>query len=151
VTPQFVFSAQGAKTHNAFNSSWKITRHRLAIANCLPTWAAQVYNPATLPAAQPARHHRLQTFFLQPEFPMASKKKAVNFEESLKALEALVNQMEKGDLSLEESLQAFEQGVALTRDCQTRLAMAEQQVRKLVENQGEIALEPFDPLENDDQ
>lgn len=82
---------------------------------------------------------------------MASKKKAVNFEESLKALEALVNQMEKGDLSLEESLQAFEQGVALTRDCQTRLAMAEQQVRKLVENQGEITLEPFDPLENDDQ
>lgn len=82
---------------------------------------------------------------------MASKKKAVNFEESLKALEALVNQMEKGDLSLEESLQAFEQGVALTRDCQTRLAMAEQQVRKLVESHGEIALEPFDPLENDDQ
>lgn len=82
---------------------------------------------------------------------MASKKKAVNFEESLKALEALVNLMEKGDLSLEESLQAFEQGVALTRDCQTRLAMAEQQVRKLVENQGEITLEPFDPLENDDQ
>jgi exodeoxyribonuclease VII small subunit len=82
---------------------------------------------------------------------MASKKKAVNFEESLKALEALVTQMEKGDLSLEESLQAFEQGVALTRDCQARLASAEQQVRKLMEDQGEILLEPFDPLENDDE
>jgi exodeoxyribonuclease VII small subunit len=83
---------------------------------------------------------------------MAIKKKAVDFEQSLNALEALVNKMEKGDLTLEESLQAFETGIQLTRECQTRLAAAEQQVQKLVEQQGELRLEPFDnPLENDDE
>ncbi len=76
---------------------------------------------------------------------MPSKKKAVDFEQSLKALESLVNQMEKGDLSLEASLQAFETGIQLTRECQARLAAAELQVQQLVEAQGEVQLETFDP------
>ncbi len=75
---------------------------------------------------------------------MPPKKKAVDFEQSLNALEALVNRMEQGDMSLEESLQAFETGIALTRECQMRLAAAEQQVTKLIEQQGNIHLEPFD-------
>jgi exodeoxyribonuclease VII small subunit len=74
---------------------------------------------------------------------MAAKKKAIDFEQSLNTLEALVTRMEQGDMSLEESLQAFESGIALTRECQTRLAAAEQQVTKLIEQQGEIKLEPF--------
>jgi len=74
---------------------------------------------------------------------MAAKKKAIDFEQSLNALENLVTRMEQGDMSLEESLQAFETGIALTRECQTRLAAAEQQVTKLIEQQGEIKLEPF--------
>ncbi len=74
---------------------------------------------------------------------MPPKKKAVDFEQSLNALEALVNRMEQGDMSLEESLQAFETGIALTRECQMRLAAAEQQVTKLIEQQGNIHLEPF--------
>lgn len=82
---------------------------------------------------------------------MATKKKAVDFEQSLVALEALVIRMEKGDLSLEESLKAFEEGIRLTRDCQTRLAAAEQQVQVLMEEQGELRLESFDSPENDDQ
>lgn len=77
---------------------------------------------------------------------MAAKKKGVDFEQSLNALETLVNKMEKGDLTLEESLQAFETGIQLTRECQARLAAAEQQVQKLVEQQGVISLEPFDPV-----
>lgn len=72
------------------------------------------------------------------------KKKGVDFEQSLSTLEALVNRMEQGDMTLEESLQAFESGIALTRECQTRLAAAEQQVNKLIEQQGNISLEPFD-------
>lgn len=83
--------------------------------------------------------------------PTAPKKKAADFELSLSTLEALVNKMEKGDLTLEESLQAFETGIQLTRDCQVRLAAAEQQVQKLVEQQGEMRLEPFDDIESDDE
>ncbi|WP_111642698.1 exodeoxyribonuclease VII small subunit [Marinimicrobium alkaliphilum] len=75
---------------------------------------------------------------------MPTKKKSADFEQSLSALEGLVNRMESGDLSLEESLKAFEEGIALTRDCQARLAAAEQQVQKLTENQGELTLQAFD-------
>jgi len=82
---------------------------------------------------------------------MATKKKAADFEQSLAALETLVIQMEKGDLSLEESLKAFESGIRLTRECQARLAAAEQQVQLLMEEQGELRLEAFDPLESDDE
>lgn len=75
---------------------------------------------------------------------MAAKKKALDFEQSLAALEALVNKMEQGELSLEESLKAFSEGIALTRECQTRLAEAEQQVSLLIEQQGQISLTEFD-------
>lgn len=82
---------------------------------------------------------------------MAAKKKAVDFEQSLNSLEALVNKMESGELSLEESLKAFETGIQLTRECQARLAAAEQQVQKLVEQQGgELSLEPFDARSDDE-
>ena len=56
------------------------------------------------------------------------------FETSLDELELLVSQMESGDLSLEESLQAFERGVALTRSCQQALKTAELRVQALTEN-----------------
>lgn len=74
---------------------------------------------------------------------MPPKKKTIDFEQSLNTLEALVNRMEQGDMTLEESLQAFETGIALTRDCQIRLASAEQQVTKLIEQQDAMRLEPF--------
>lgn len=74
---------------------------------------------------------------------MPPKKKSIDFEQSLNTLESLVNRMEQGDMTLEESLQAFEAGIALTRECQARLAAAEQQVSKLIEQQGTISLEPF--------
>lgn len=72
---------------------------------------------------------------------MPTKKKSVDFEQSLSDLEALVNQMEQGDLSLEQSLKAFEQGIQLTRDCQERLSAAEQQVQTLMEQQGQVQLQ----------
>ena len=75
---------------------------------------------------------------------MAAKKKAADFEQSLNTLEALVAKMEQGDLSLEESLQAFASGIQLTRECQARLAEAEQQVNLLLVQQGEITLTEFD-------
>lgn len=78
---------------------------------------------------------------------MPRKKKTIDFEQSLQELESLVNQMEQGDLSLEESLQAFEKGVGLTRECQNILAEAEQKVQILVESGGELKTEPFTPEE----
>jgi exodeoxyribonuclease VII small subunit len=72
----------------------------------------------------------------------ASKK--IDFEKSLGQLEQLVDQMEVGDLSLEESLKAFEAGVKLTRDCQQALTEAEQKVTLLMEKDGELVTEPFD-------
>lgn len=80
---------------------------------------------------------------------MPPKKKGVDFEQSLSTLESLVSRMEQGDMTLEESLQAFETGIALTRECQTRLAAAEQQVSKLIEQQGTTSLEPFAVDEGD--
>lgn len=74
---------------------------------------------------------------------MAAKKKAVDFETSLQQLDTLVTDMEKGDLSLEESLKAFEAGIKLTRECQARLSEAEQKVQLLLEEQGQLVAQPF--------
>jgi|TARA_R110001592_G_scaffold354771_2_gene654678 exodeoxyribonuclease VII small subunit len=74
---------------------------------------------------------------------MTKKKDSVfNFEESLASLESLVTAMEDGDLSLEESLQAFEKGIRLTRECQAALQKAEQKVQVLINDNGDP--EPID-------
>jgi exodeoxyribonuclease VII small subunit len=61
------------------------------------------------------------------------KAKKIDFEASLGQLEELVEQMEDGELSLEDSLKAFEQGVKLTRECQHALKQAEQKIQLLIE------------------
>lgn len=57
-----------------------------------------------------------------------ARKKAPDFEQSLAELQTLVERLESGELSLEDSLGAFEQGIRLTRECQGALAQAEQKV-----------------------
>jgi len=74
---------------------------------------------------------------------MSAKKKPFDLEASLSELESIVAQMETGDLTLEQSLTAFEQGIKLTRNCQARLQQAEQQVQMLIEQNGEPALTEF--------
>ncbi len=74
---------------------------------------------------------------------MPRKKNATLFEDSLEELEQLVQQMEQGDLSLEESLKSFERGVKLTSTCQKALQDAEQKVQILLEQNGKQSLEPF--------
>ena len=78
---------------------------------------------------------------------MAGKKKAdgeLDLEAALEKLELLVESLEQGDLSLEESLKAFEAGIKLTRQCQETLAAAEQKVQLLIEQNGVLKSEPFD-------
>ena len=60
-----------------------------------------------------------------------------NFEEALEELERLVSSMEEGELSLEDSMKAFEKGIKLTRECQTALQKAEQKVQILLNESGE--------------
>ena len=68
-----------------------------------------------------------------------------DFEKTLAELEKLVERLEQGDLSLDESLSGFKQGIELTRQCQSVLDNAEQTVQQLLDNQDEDSLEPFDP------
>jgi exodeoxyribonuclease VII small subunit len=71
-------------------------------------------------------------------------KKPLNFEKALSDLEKLVEDMEQGDLSLEESLKHFEKGIALTTECQKTLQKAELKVQELVEKNGKLVEKDFD-------
>jgi exodeoxyribonuclease VII small subunit len=81
---------------------------------------------------------------------MAKSKKAIDFEQALDQLENLVEAMEGGELSLEESLKAFEQGIKLTRECQTALSTAEQKVQLLLEENGQLQAVALDTLDAED-
>lgn len=77
------------------------------------------------------------------------QEEAFDFEKALAELEHLVETMEQGDLTLEQSLKDFERGVELTRACRNALQEAEQKVQILVEKSEKEALVPFD-IEQDD-
>jgi exodeoxyribonuclease VII small subunit len=66
-----------------------------------------------------------------------------DFEHSMQELEALVDKLEQGDLTLEQSLAAFERGINLTRTCQQALDAAEQRVRILTERSETAEPEPY--------
>jgi exodeoxyribonuclease VII small subunit len=72
---------------------------------------------------------------------VAKSRKPFTVETALGELETLIARMESGELSLEDSLQAFEQGIRLTRECQEALAQAEQKVQILLSEKGDTA--PF--------
>ncbi len=67
------------------------------------------------------------------------------FEASLEALEQIVRELERGDLSLEKSLELFEQGIRLSRECQERLNQAERRIEVLLrDNQGRPVVSSFE-------
>lgn len=72
-------------------------------------------------------------------------KQGPDFEETLAELEKLVLNLEKGDLSLDDSLSGFKHGIELTRQCQTALDNAQQTVELLTNTQDEDSLEPLEP------
>ena len=79
---------------------------------------------------------------------MSSKKsKALDFEQALGELEAVVERLEHGELPLEEALKQFERGVELARGCEASLKQAEQRVEILLQKTPDAAPEPFDTEE----
>ena len=113
---------------------------------------ANIFNCGIL--RQSYAHISLQQTFewgiLQPaqpvQYPAMSRKKPENldFERARDELQAIVEQLEQGDISLEESLKAFERGVALFRNCHKLLAEAEQKVSILSEKSMDAEPEAFD-------
>lgn len=69
------------------------------------------------------------------------------FEESIRKLETIVDELEKGEFSLEESLKKFEEGLTLGRDCREFLDSAETKIRQLVEEKGGNLVEKDAPDE----
>ena len=65
------------------------------------------------------------------------------FEESLEKLEVIVRRMEVGEMSLEESLKAFEEGIKLSRLCARKLDEADRRVALLLKEEGELVTKPF--------
>lgn len=63
--------------------------------------------------------------------PQKATPKAIDFEKSLQQLETIVKKLEKGELSLEDSLKHFEQGIKISRECQQALRSAEQRIAVL--------------------
>jgi len=71
-----------------------------------------------------------------------------SFEEGLAQLEAVVAQLEDGELELEVALAAFEEGVALTRRCSEQLERSERRIEELIERGGELLEQPFEAEES---
>lgn len=76
---------------------------------------------------------------------MAKKDKPIQFEEAFKRLEEIVSKLESGDLSLEESMTLFKEGITLTETCRSRLEAAEQKIQLLLkDSEGDLSLENMD-------
>jgi exodeoxyribonuclease VII small subunit len=74
------------------------------------------------------------------------------FEEAMKRLENIVESLEKGDLSLEESLKVFEEGMKLLHFCSRKLEEAEQRVTVLIKQSGgKVTQQPFEVDDKEDQ
>jgi exodeoxyribonuclease VII small subunit len=69
----------------------------------------------------------------------------VKFEECLERLEKIVQELEKGEVSLEKSLTLFEEGMQLSATCRKQLEEAEGKVEILLKQNGKLQTEPFEP------
>jgi len=70
-----------------------------------------------------------------------TKKDTANFETSLQKLEKIIEKLEDGDISLEDSVKSFEEGIGLVKECQKQLSQAELKVKKLLDNGDIVDLE----------
>ena len=84
-----------------------------------------------------------------PKDPATEPSPVADFEKSLEQLETLVDSMEQGELSLDQSLAAYERGVGLYRRCQQALEQAELRVKLLSDPERPDAAEPFPDASED--
>lgn len=68
----------------------------------------------------------------------------LSFEQALERLEEVVRELEGGDLSLEQALALFQEGVALARQCEKQLDQAEARIEQLLEADGQVIAVPLD-------
>ena len=85
-----------------------------------------------------------------PEGDSSASQEAGSFESSLERLEAIVDQLETGDLPLEAALEAFESGVVLTRRCAAELEATERRIEVLVAEGANWVTRPFGDIEEDE-
>ena len=78
---------------------------------------------------------------------MPEPERPESFESALQKLEAIVKELESGDLPLEKSLELFEKGMELSENCRKQLGAAETRVEMLLKKQGKVEAVPFE-LEN---
>lgn len=69
----------------------------------------------------------------------------VNFEEAMQQLENIVSELERGDVPLEKAIDLFQQGMQLSQLCGQKLAEVERKIEMIVEEDGEISKQPFQP------
>jgi len=79
-----------------------------------------------------------------PEGGETAESGTPSFEEALARLEDIVNRLERGEITLDESMTAFQEGNRLVRHCLDRLSQAEEQVQKLISADGRPAVRPLD-------
>jgi exodeoxyribonuclease VII small subunit len=81
---------------------------------------------------------------------MAERKSTPKFEKDLEKLEHIVEALEEGELTLDESLKRFEEGIKIAQRCEKTLADAEKKIEKLTKNaSGEVVAEPLDTDEKE--
>jgi len=76
-----------------------------------------------------------------------AKKQDISFEAAIQELESIVRQLEEGNVSLDDSLRLFEQGVKYARICRTKLEQYEAKIDILLEKEGQSVVEPFEQKE----
>ncbi len=74
---------------------------------------------------------------------MAKKTEQQSFDKALQELEVIVKRLEEGELTLEETIDLYQQGMQLSKQCHDKLELAEKKVQQIVEQQGALKLEPF--------
>ena len=71
------------------------------------------------------------------------KMKDINFEESIEKLEKIVNELENGDLNLDDSIKKFEEGMKISKECNDYLENAEKKITVLINENGNVTEEDF--------
>lgn len=74
---------------------------------------------------------------------MSKEKESKSFEELMETLESIVQELEKGDLNLDDSVAKFEEGMKISKECSKILESSEKRISILLENNGEMTEEVF--------